>query len=175
MLVKLNTIASKQSKVTQEKAKKVVKLFNYAATHPEAVIWYHTSKMTLHMHSDTSFITAPWGNRREGGYHYLSEPSTNTNNPLHKTPPLNGPMHLECTIIKNVLAIAMEAKLGELFVNFQQEDALIIPLKEMGHQQPLTPVATYSSNSDKFVNDNIWQQKSKAIDMRFYWVHGRVR
>ena len=40
----------------------------------------------------------------------------------------------------------------------------------MGHQQPPTPVVTDSANSSGFVNDSIRQQKSREIDMRFYWV-----
>ena len=45
----------------------------------------------------------------------------------------------------------------------------------MGHYQLLTPVVTDSATSNGFVNDNIRQQKSRAIDMRFYWVCNRVR
>ena len=52
MLVKMNTIAAKQSKYSQETAKKVVQLLNYAATHPEAITRYHTIRMTLHTHND---------------------------------------------------------------------------------------------------------------------------
>ena len=77
--------------------------------------------------------------------------------------------------MKNVLAIEMEAELGALFVNCQRGAALRISLEEMGHHQPPTPVVTDSATSDGFVNDNIRQRKSRAIDMRFYWVRDRVR
>ena len=59
MLAALNTVASQQSKSTQETAKKVVQLLNYAATHPESITIYHASGMKLHMHNDTSFLSAP--------------------------------------------------------------------------------------------------------------------
>ena len=52
MLVALNTIAAQQAKSTQEIAKKVVQLLNYAATHPDDIIRYHASGMALHMQSD---------------------------------------------------------------------------------------------------------------------------
>ena len=52
VLVSLNTIASQQSKITQETVNKVVQLLNYAATHPEAITRYRAREMTLHMHSD---------------------------------------------------------------------------------------------------------------------------
>ena len=72
--------------------------------------------------------------------------------------------------MKNVLASAIEAELGALFVNFQQGYALRISIKKMLHQQPLTPEFTYRATSNEFVNNNIPQQKSRAIEMRLYWV-----
>ena len=72
MLVALNTIAAQQSKIAQEISKKEVQLINYAATHPEAITRYHSSVMTLHMHRDASFLSAPGAKIRSGMYHYLS-------------------------------------------------------------------------------------------------------
>ena len=153
MLVALNTITAQQSKTTQEKAKKVVQLLNYAATHPDAISIYHDSRMKLHTHIDTSFLLAPGEKIRAGGYHYLSEPSSDTNNPH---PPLNGPtIHVEYTTMKNFLESAMEAELGALFVNCQRGTALTIAMEEMGHHQPPTPVVTDSATSEGFVNENI--------------------
>ena len=109
MLAVLNTIAAQQLKITQEKAKKVVQLLNYAATHPKAITRYHTSGITLHMYIDASFLSAPGEKRRAGGYHYLSEPSSEPKNPPHKPQELNGTIQVECTTMKNVLASAMQA------------------------------------------------------------------
>ena len=75
MLVALNTIVAQQLKTTQETAKKVVQLLNYVATHPEEITKYHAIRMTLHMHSNTYFLSAQGEKSRYGGYHYLSEPS----------------------------------------------------------------------------------------------------
>ena len=94
--------------------------------------------------------------------------------PPHKSPPLNVPIHVEFTTTKNVLESAIEAELGALFVNCQRGYAQIISLKEMVHRQPLTPLTIDSATSDGFVNDSIRQQKSRAIDMIFYWVRYRV-
>ena len=119
MLVTLNTIAAEQSKGTQETSKTVVQILNDAATHPEAITRYHTSGMTLHMHSDESFLSELVSKSRSGVYQYLSEPSTNPNTPPRKLPPLNGPIHREYTTAKNVLTSAMESELGALFDNCQ--------------------------------------------------------
>ena len=88
MLVALNTIAAQQSKITQETAKKVVQLLNYAATHPEAIIIYHASGVKFHMYSDASFLAAPGAKIRAGGYHYLSEPSSYPKKNPHNPHPL---------------------------------------------------------------------------------------
>ena len=45
MIVALNIIATQKAKNTQETANKVVKLMNYAATHPEAITRYHYNGM----------------------------------------------------------------------------------------------------------------------------------
>ena len=125
------------------------------------------------MHSDASFLSEPGAKRRSGGYHYFSEPLSDPKKPPHN--PINEPIHVECTTMKNVLANATEAELGELFLNCQLGSALRISLKEMGHHQPPTPVVTEIATSDGFLNDNIRQRKSRAIYMIFYLVQYRVR
>jgi predicted transposase YdaD len=45
----------------------------------------------------------------------------------------------------------------------------------MGYPQPPTPVQTDNSTACGIANDNIKQQRSRAIDMRFYWVRDRVK
>ena len=77
--------------------------------------------------------------------------------------------------MKNVLEITMEEEMGALFVNCKQGDALIISMEEMDHQQPTTLVVIDSATSGGFVNNNIRQQKPRAIDMIFYWIRNRVR
>jgi hypothetical protein len=59
MLVALSTIAAEQAKVTSNTAKAVIKLLNYAATHPNATIRYHASDMILYAHSDASYLSSP--------------------------------------------------------------------------------------------------------------------
>ena len=44
----------------------------------------------------------------------------------------------------------------------------------MGHPQPLTPVEVENSTAVGFANKKIKQQKSKSMDMRYYWIQDRV-
>ena len=48
-------------------------------------------------------------------------------------------------------------------------------LAEMGHQQPPTLVATDNIATNSIVNGTAKQKRSRAIDMRFYWVRDRIR
>ena len=127
------------------------------------------------MHRYASFLSAPGANSKAGGYKYISKPSPDLKNPPHKPPPLNRPIHVKCTTLNNIPASAMVAELGALFFKCHQGATMIIALEEMVHQQPTTPLVTNSTTSDGFVNDNTQQRKSRAIDMRFYWVRNRFR
>ena len=40
--------------------------------------------------------------------------------------------------------------------------------------RPSTPIKTYDSTAAGIVNSSIRQKKSKAMDMRFYWIKDRV-
>ena len=77
--------------------------------------------------------------------------------------------------MQNVLASAMEAELGALFVNCKQGAMIRIALHEMGHSQPPKPVVSDSATIYGFVNENIRQCRSRAIDTRLYWVQDRVK
>ena len=44
----------------------------------------------------------------------------------------------------------------------------------MGYPQPPTPIQVDNSTAYGIANDNIKIQRSKAIDMRFYWVRDRI-
>jgi hypothetical protein len=50
-----------------------------------------------------------------------------------------------------------------------------VALEEMGHPQPATPMATDNSTASGIATDTVKQKRSKAIDMRFYWIRDRVR
>ena len=47
-------------------------------------------------------------------------------------------------------------------------------LSEMDHQQPPTPVAAYNTATNNILN-GMAKQKSRVINMRFYWVRDRIR
>ena len=46
-------------------------------------------------------------------------------------------------------------------------------LKEMGHKQPATPIQTDNSTAEGVVNSKLTPKRTKAMDMRFYWLRDR--
>jgi len=59
MLVALDDLASMQTKSTATTLEAITRLLNYAATHPDAKICFHASGMTLHIHSNGFYLSAP--------------------------------------------------------------------------------------------------------------------
>jgi hypothetical protein len=58
----------------------VNQVLDYAATHPDAVTWFSTSDMQLHIHSDASYLNEPGTWSWFGGHFYLRK------NPMKKYP-----------------------------------------------------------------------------------------
>ncbi len=58
MLVALDAISASQLKATKSTTAAIVHLLHYAATHPDAILWYTHSDMVLHIHSEASYLSA---------------------------------------------------------------------------------------------------------------------
>eukprot|EP00957_Ditylum_brightwellii_P207687 15354064-Ditylum_brightwellii.AAC.1 len=117
MLASINSIAAQQAAPTQNTAAAIVKLLNYAATHPDAVVQYHASGMVLQAHSDASYMSEPKVRSRAGGHFFMSEDAPNPAVTQEDEVPTNGPVHAVCETIRNVMASSAEAELGALFIN----------------------------------------------------------
>ena len=87
----------------------------------------------------------------------------------------NGPLLSTTAIMKVVVSSAAEAEIGALFDNCKKATILRTTLSEMGWPQPATPMQTDNSTASGIANSTIKQQRSRAIDMRFYWVRDRVQ
>jgi hypothetical protein len=167
MLHALNALSAAQSKGTQATAEALVHLLNYCTTYPNATIRYRASDMILHIHSDASYLTESEARSRAGGHHFLSDkPNSQPAKP-------NGPILNLAKILRNVMSSAAEAEVGALFLNAREGTVLRNTLEEMGHTQPPTPLQTDNSTANGIINGTVKQQRSKAIDMRFYWVRDR--
>jgi len=84
--------------------------------------------------------------------------------------PDNGPLHVLCQVMQQVVASTAEAELGALFLTAQTACPIHIALDELGHLQSATPLQTDKRTAFGIVNDTVKQKCSKAIDMDFYWI-----
>ena len=87
---------------------------------------------------------------------------------------MNGAVLTNCNIMKPVLGSAAEAETGALYFNMCDAVPIRTALEEMGHPQPPTPIVIDNSTASGIANNTIKQRRSKAIDMRFYWVQDRI-
>ena len=88
---------------------------------------------------------------------------------------MNGAVHVHSHIMREIVSSAAEAKLGGLFHNSKEAVPMRITLEELGHPQPPTTIITDNSTATGIANDTVKQKRSKAMDMRYYWVRDRVR
>jgi hypothetical protein len=178
LLVAIGSLAQQQAKPTMATMKGIVQLLDYCATHPDSVVRFIASDMILHVESDASYLSEPKATSRAAGYHYLSSRLPNDQiapDPDDPSPPFNGPVNIFCQVLKEVVSSAAEAELAGLFHNGKEACPLRIALEEMGYPQPPTPIVTDNSTASGIANDTVKQKRSKAIDMRFYWIRDRVR
>ena len=123
--------------------------------------------MILMGDSDAAYLVAAEARSRAGGYIYLGNKSSN--NDL-----FNGAVLLIACIIKNVMASAAEAEVGALYINACEMVPLRTTLEEVGHPKPSTALHTDNSTANGILNGTVKQRRSRAIDMRFYWLKDRA-
>ena len=171
LLVALGDLAAVQTRATEDTMNKLVWLLNYVASNPNAEITYKASDMCLHVHSDASYLSVPKARSRTGAHFFLSRhPDKVTDCTLV---PLNGPIHVVSKIIKFVMSSAAEAEIGAGFIAAQESIPMRQCLEELGHKQPPTPIQVDNTTAFGFMTKTIKQKRSKAIDMRFYWLQDR--
>ncbi|WP_281640541.1 Ty1/Copia family ribonuclease HI [Aurantimicrobium minutum] len=173
MLPALGTLAQAQTRGTTATMEAAVQLLNYAATHPDAEVTYKKSDMVLHIHSDASYLSEEKARSRVGGYYFLNGKDDPTET---REPELNGGIHTECRILRPVMASAAEAETAALFHNGQEGAAIRNILEEMGFPQPgPTPIQCDNTVATGLANDTVKAKRTKAMDMRFYWIKDRVK
>ena len=165
MMHALNDLAASVNEGTQETAEAVTYFLNYCASNQDAIKMYRASDMILTSQSDAAYLVARQARSRAGGFHYLGNKDKTI---------LNGSISVIATIIKNVMASAAEAEIGALFINARHALPIRVTLIELGHPQPATPLETDNSTANGIMNKTVKQNRSKEIDMRFYWLQDQV-
>jgi hypothetical protein len=112
VLMPLNDIATEQTKAAEKIQAGKNQLLDYLATHPDDTIRYHASDMILLIHSDASYLSVSNARSRLGGLFFLG-------NKPPKQDELNGSILNVSSVIKNVVASAVESEVGACFHNAQ--------------------------------------------------------
>ena len=98
--------------------------------------------MILNVHSDAR--------SHAGGYFFLGRIPRDAEPII-----INGAIHITCTILKLVVALAADAELGALFLNAQEAKVIRLVLKELEHPQPPTPIHVDNTTTVGIVNNTI--------------------
>jgi hypothetical protein len=169
LIMPINVLASEQSKATEVTAEKFIKLLNYCNTHPETKIRYHTSDMILHIQSDALYLSENEAKSRAGGFFYMGRDTK-----IHKKL-TNEAILIISKVLKHVMSSAAEAEIGVVFINAKEGAVLHTTLEELGHPHPPTPMETDNTTATGYSNGTTKQKRTKAMDMRFYWIKDRVK
>ena len=71
--------------------------------------------MIIRIYSDASYISETEA-RSRGGKCFFLGPKTNAQ--MQEIPSKNGPVHVDCSITRNIMASATETEIGGLFEKF---------------------------------------------------------
>ena len=148
---------------------------DYVATHPDATLKFRASDMILWAHSDASYLSEPKARSRAGGFYYLSAKPQYPITASQPAPPANGAIATKCKILDHMISSASEAETGAGYYNAKQLLPLRQTLIELGHPQEATPLQLDNQSATQILNDTVSQKRSKAMDMRFYWLRDRVK
>jgi hypothetical protein len=160
MLIALSSLASEQAAPAERTMQKCLHFLYYAASQEDAIITYQASDMRLAIHSDVSYLSEPKARSRAGGHMFMAG---NEDIPINNRVVLN-----ILQIVRAVMSLAAEAKLGALFINAKMAVSMQFTLKEMGHLQTCTPIQTKNSTTHPLLTNKIMPKALKAMDMRFH-------
>jgi len=174
LLVTCNDIGIQQTKSTTNTLNLTSWLLDYMATYPNPSITYKASDMVLWVSSDSSYLSVTGSRSRVGGYHFLGNNPDFTKPLAPQRTFINAPIHVEASILRNVMGAASETEIAGGYVNARMAVELRIMLMEMGHVQPKTPLELDNTTAFGILTKQIIPKRSKAIDMRFFWLRDRT-
>ena len=164
----LNELARTQAQPTQQTNEVAQQLMDYLNACQNAFLRHCASNMAPHVDSDAAHLAMPKAKSRIAGHFYLSDHPNKT-----KHPKLNAAAHVECKTTRHVVSSAAEAEVAGVCHNATMAIPMRQTLEALNHPQPPTPLKTDNSTATGFAHDNVHQKRSKAWDMRCYWLRDR--
>ena len=160
----LHELGSIQSKPTQNDMLKMNRLLGYVSKYRNIAIRYHASNMILQLLSDASYLCRPKARSVYGTHAYLGEPGM-----------INGPIACASKMINSVLSSVAEAELCGGFKIAQDAVWYRRVLHDLGYPQPPTLLRMNNTVAIGLALGTINQKRSKAMDMRFFWIVDRIK
>ena len=160
----LHELGSIQSRPTENDMKKMYRLLGYVSKHRNMAIRYHASNMILQLLSDASYLCRPKARSVYGTYCYFGQPDR-----------INGPIACASKMIGSVLASVAEAELCGGFKVAQDAVQYRRIANDLGYPQPPTLLRMDNTVAIGLAQGTINAKRSKAMDMRFFWIVDRVR
>ena len=139
---------------------------DYVNTFPKPMVIYYASDMILYIDSDAVYLVADKARSKVSGFYYCS----NKDPKQCPNPPINGPIWIECKMLRHVVTSAAEAETAGLFYNCQTAIEIRNMLRALNHPQPATPIKIDNLTSASFVNDLLKQHRCKSWDVRYHWL-----
>ncbi len=84
------------------------------------------------------------------------------------------PFFTLCTILRFVIASAMEAELGALFLNYKEGMIFWLTLKELGHPQPKMQIHCNNMTAVGIANNTVKWQSLRSMEMQYFWICDKV-
>ena len=128
----LNDIGTQQAPATESTNETINHLLYYLPNYPNNGIVYIASNMVLTSHSDAGFHIESKVCSRAGAHIFLSEDEP--------VPKWNGPILTISQVIKFVMSLASEYKLGAILITSKELVPMCQTLVDMGWPHPPTPI-----------------------------------
>ena len=106
--------------------------------------------------------------------YFITKGPPEPENPEGVVPTTNGILLVVCKIMHNIMASAAEEEYVTIFIKAQTAVPIRNTLSEMGWPQGTTATQVEISTAVGIVIKEFRQKKSKAMDMRFYWINYRI-
>jgi hypothetical protein len=87
----------------------------------------------------------------------------------------NGEILIISKVLKHVMSSAAEAEIGAVFYKCQGRSIPSYNIGRIRAPTTPTPMDTDNTTATGYSNGTIKQKRTKAMDMRFYWIKYRVK
>jgi hypothetical protein len=157
MLTALSALASEQAAPTEKNDAKCLQFLDYTASQEDAIVSYRASDMRLVIHSNALYLSGPKACSRAGSHMFMAGTEDILIN--------SGAVLSISQIIRAVMSLAAEAKLGALLINAKTVVSIQCTLEEMGHPQTCTPIQADNSTAHALLTNKILPKALKVMDM----------